>query len=202
MKVYNKFGKGLSHKNVILIQDIDPFWICAQDKNCQTSLVRADMTMMLACFLMKPWCARVSLSKIDREKNSLDRERIFFPVKFIFPCQMTFFPVNIFFPCQVLTFFPCQFLINSSKVTTIKSSPFRLRDKSNTSIMCKKIQRLNFFRSKRLKLNGHESNWTVQKTKSGRSEGMKLDGLNKCKWTVKRAKTGRSKEQTQDGLMG
>ena len=89
--------------------------------------------------ILKYRCARVSLSKIDREKNSLDRERIFFPVKFIFPCQMTFFPVNIFFPCQVLTFFPCQFLINSSKITTIKSSPCRLRDKSNTSIMCKKI---------------------------------------------------------------
>ena len=111
-------------------------------------------------------CARVSLSKIDREKNHLTGKEyfslsnLFFPVRRYFPCQY-------FFPCQVLTFFPCQFLINSSKITTINSSPCRLNDKSNTSIVCQKILCLNFFRSKRMKLHGHESNWTAQKTKSG-----------------------------------
>ena len=76
-------------------------------------------------------CARVSLSIFDREKNSLDRERIFFPVKIIFPCQVQFFPVNNFFPCQVLNFFPCQFLMNSSEITTINSYPYSVRGKSD-----------------------------------------------------------------------
>ena len=55
-------------------------------------------------------------------------------------------------------------------------------------------------RSKRLKLDGHEPNWTVQKTKSGRSA--KVDGPEIQKWTVQRKNTVRSEEMNLDGLKG
>ena len=53
---------------------------------------------------------------------------------------------------------------------------------------------------KRLKLDGHESNRTVQKTKSGRSA--KVDGPEIQKSTVQREKTVRPEVMNLDGLKG
>ena len=44
------------------------------------------------------------------------------------------------------------------------------------------------------------SNWTVQKTKSGRSA--KVDGPEIQKWTVQRKNAVRSEEMNLDGLKG
>ena len=52
--------------------------------------------------------------------------------------------------------------------------------------------------SKRLNLEGHESNWKVKKTKSGRSE--KVDSPEIQKWTVQRENSGRSRESRSKGI--
>ena len=43
---------------------------------------------------------------------------------------------------------------------------------------------------------------TIWTNKSVRSQEMKLDGLKKCEWTIQRAKTARSKGIKMDALEG
>ena len=92
--------------------------------NGKSELIKFELQMLSSCYNypfsvtipgftvlrnMSNRCARVSLSIFDREKNSLDRERIFFPVKLFFPCQLFFSLSIIFFPVKFWIFFPVNF---------------------------------------------------------------------------------------------